>query len=69
MQKQKTFFSSKINWLAIALIITAIIPMINESDFTSVNGWMTFIFGVILIVVRTYFTNKPVTKRKTKKQC
>ena len=67
MQKQKTFFSSKINWLAIALIITAVIPMINESDFTSINGWMTFVFGVSLIIIRTYFTNKPVTKRKNKK--
>jgi cell division protein FtsW (lipid II flippase) len=69
MQKQKTFLTSKINWIAIALIITAVIPMINESDFTSVNGWMTFIFGVSLIIVRTYFTSKPVIKRKTKKQC
>lgn len=64
MQKQKTFFKSKINWIAIAIIISSIIPMIDEANFASVKGWATFILGVMLIVVRTYFTSKPVTKKK-----
>lgn len=64
MSNSKHFLKSKINWMAIALILTSIIPMIQDADFTSIKGWMTFGLGVALIVVRTYFTSQPVTKSK-----
>ena len=64
MQTKKTFFKSKINWIAIALIIASIMSMIQDADFASIKGWITFGLGVVLIIVRTYFTSQPVTKAK-----
>ena len=66
----KHFFTSKINWAAIALILVAIIPIIDGLDVTTmgVKEWITFGLGVIVIVLRTYFTSTTIKKPRTKKK-
>jgi hypothetical protein len=61
----KAFFKSKINWTAIILIITAIMPLIDETNFgeMTAKGWITFTIGLLIIIFRTYFTSQPVVKK------
>jgi len=55
----KSFFASKINWAAILLILASLIPLIEETDFAAMRlkDWITFAFGIAIIIIRTYFTN------------
>jgi hypothetical protein len=68
MSNSKGFFASKINWAAIVIILTSILPMIDGLDTTNmgVKEWVSFGVGILIVVLRTYFTTKPV-KRKSKK--
>jgi hypothetical protein len=62
----KSFFRSKINWTAIILILTSILPLIDETNFgeMTTKGWITFAIGIVIIILRTYFTSQPVAKKK-----
>jgi hypothetical protein len=62
----KSFFRSKINWTAIILILTSILPLIDETNFgeMTAKGWITFAIGLLIIIFRTYFTSQPVVKKK-----
>ena len=68
MSNSKGFFASKINWAAIIIILTSILPMIDSLDTTSmgIKEWVSFGVGILIVVLRTYFTTKPV-KRKSKR--
>ena len=61
----KSFFRSKINWTAIILILTSILPLIDETNFgeMTAKGWITFAIGILIIIFRTYFTSQPVVKK------
>ena len=62
----KSFFKSKINWVAIILILTSVLPLIDETNFGEMTGkdWITFIIGIVIIVLRTYFTNRAIGTKK-----
>ncbi len=64
--KNKFFFTSKINWVAIILILTSVLPLIDETNFGEMNAksWITFVIGIIIIILRTYFTSEPVKSKK-----
>lgn len=59
MENKKTFFESKINWVAIIMILTSVLPLISETNFGEMTGksWITFTLGIVIIILRTYFTN------------
>lgn len=58
MKTLKDFFSSKINWTAIILILVSLQDFITTFDFSAmtVKGWVTFGIGLLIIVFRTWFT-------------
>jgi hypothetical protein len=68
--KVKGFFESKINWAAIVIILTAIIPMIDGLDTTSmgIKEWVSFGIGILIVILRTYYTTTPVKKPTTKRK-
>lgn len=54
----KNFFASKMNWLGIAAIATALGDYLTSTD-TSSWDWKTvtlFALGALTIVIRTWFT-------------
>lgn len=62
MEKLKQFFSSKINWTAIILILVTLQDHIMQMDFTGMGAkeWVTFTLGILIIIFRTYFTTTAV---------
>lgn len=56
----KNFFASKINWAAIVLCLTAIIPAINDFDGVTWKDYSKLIIGILIIIFRTYFTNTTI---------
>ncbi len=58
MKTLKEFFSSKINWTAIILILVSLQDFITTFDFAAMTlkGWITFAIAVLIIIFRTYFT-------------
>jgi len=58
----KSFFKSKINWAAIILILQALLPVIENQNFENMTfqNWFTFVLGIIVIILRTYFTSQPI---------
>lgn len=66
--KQKAFFNSKINWAALLLIATSIFTFINEQAFglLDVKGWIMFILGVAIIIMRVLSSGTPIVVKKKK---
>jgi uncharacterized protein YceK len=58
MNTLKQFFGSKINWTAIVLILVSLQDAIANLDITQMTakGWITFSLGILIIILRTYFT-------------
>lgn len=58
MKTLKEFFASKINWAAIVLILVSLQDAIANLDISTMTakGWITFALGVLIIILRTYFT-------------
>lgn len=58
----KSFFASKINWTAIILILASIQDAVLHADFSkmTVQTWFTFAVGILLIILRTYFTTTQI---------
>lgn len=69
MKTNIKWYKSKINWTAIILILTALQPLILEQDFNNMTlqNWISFVVGIVIIILRTYFTNQPA-KRVYKKR-
>lgn len=63
------FFSSKINWLAIILILTQISDEIMKLDFSGMTPKeiASAIIALIIMVIRTYFVQKPISKAVEKR--
>lgn len=62
----KSFFSSKINWLAIIAALLIILPelqhLIQNTEFngmTIVNG-VLFVISILIIILRTFATNTTI---------
>jgi len=62
----KNFFESKLNWTGIMLVLIALIPFIDNYDFSTmtIKDWITFGLGLAVVVMRTYFTNTKIGKIK-----
>ena len=62
----KNFFESKLNWTGIMLVLIALIPFIDNYDFSTmtIKDWITFGLGLAVVVMRTYFTNTKIGKTK-----
>ena len=62
----KNFFASKLNWTGIMLVLIALIPFIDNYDFSTmtVKDYITFALGLAVVVMRTYFTNTKIGKTK-----
>lgn len=58
----KSFLASKINWAAIVVILIAIKDAVANLDISlmTVQTWLTFGIGILIIVFRTYFTNTAI---------
>ena len=58
----KNFFLSKLNWSGIVLILTSIQSQFSGLDLSkmTVQSWITFVLGILIIVFRTYFTNTTI---------
>lgn len=61
----KSFFKSKINWAAIILILQALLPVFENQNFENMTfqNWFTFVLGIIIIILRTYFTSQPIKSK------
>lgn len=59
MGKLLNFWKSKINWAAIVLVITGLLPLIEQHNFDGMTAkdWVVFSLGVIVFILRTYMTN------------
>lgn len=62
----KNFFESKLNWTGIMLVLIALIPFIDNYDFSTmtIKDWITFGLGLAVVVMRTWFTNTKIGKAK-----
>jgi len=58
----KNFFASKINWTGIILVLMALLPLIEGQNFAgmTVKDWVTFAVGILIIILRTYFTSTKI---------
>ena len=58
----KKIYKSKINWVAILLMLVAILPVIESQDFSGmgIKAWVTFGIGILIIILRTFFTSKSI---------
>lgn len=58
----KSFWQSKINWAAIILVLTSLLPVIQNQDFSGMDfkGWVTFFIGTLIVVFRTFYTNTSI---------
>lgn len=66
---KKSFLLSKINWAGLLLVLIGLEDFITKFDFADITlkGWVTFGIGVAVIIIRTYFTSRPIaTKAETK---
>ena len=59
----KGFLTSKINWLAIVTMLVGLQDFIGNWDFSAmtVKSWVTFALGMVIMVVRTYFTSTGIS--------
>lgn len=64
--RTKKFYTSKINWTSLLLILIALEPVIKNQDFNSMNtkDWIVFFIGVAIIILRTFYTEKRIYRRK-----
>jgi len=62
----KKFRHSKINWLAFILIAVEVFPAIMAMDIRimTVQDWITSGIGLVVIIVRTWYTNQPIKTKK-----
>lgn len=60
----KGFLLSKINWLGLVTIFVALQDFIGNWDFSqmTVKSWVTFAIGMVIIIIRTWFTTNPEIK-------
>ena len=72
--KVKKFFASKLNWLGVVAVLTAMAEVITEAvinqDFSVIvtpKDWAMFGIGVLVIIVRTWFTKKEITFKRVRK--
>ncbi len=58
----KNIWESKINWTALGLILVSFQSQIDGIDLSkmTVQSWITFAIGLIVIVLRTYSTSIPI---------
>jgi len=58
----KNFFASKINWAAIVLILISIKDSVMSLDLTqmTLQTWVGFGLGILIIIFRTYFTSTAI---------
>ena len=58
----KKAITSKINWTAIVLILISVLPIIEAQNFSTMQtkDWITFGIGILIIILRTYFTNTKI---------
>jgi len=58
------FFTSKTNWAAILIMLTGLQDYITNYSFADITpkGWITFILGAVVMIVRTWYTSAPITK-------
>ena len=56
----KNFFASKINWAAIILALVSISDYVQTFNFTDMTtkSWFTFGTSILIIIFRTFFTEK-----------
>ena len=63
----KNFFLSKINWLGFVTVLIGLQDFIGTWNFSAmtIKSWATFVIGIAVIVIRTYFTSTAIgTKPK-----
>ena len=60
----KNFFASKLNWTGIILVLMALQPFIDNYDFATmtIKDWVTFGIGLLVVILRTYFTSTKIGK-------
>lgn len=62
MDNTKNFFASKLNWLGIAMVLTAIGDYVSKYEANTWD-WKTvslFATGLLTIVIRTWFTSTTI---------
>jgi hypothetical protein len=62
------FFKSKINIAALILVLTSILPIIQDQNFSGMDlkGWVTFAISTLVIIFRTFMTSATSPLNKTK---
>ncbi len=60
--KIKNIWESKINWTAVGLILVSLQSQIGGLDLSkmTVQSWITFGIGILVLVLRTYSTSIPI---------
>lgn len=60
----KSVLKSKINWIGIALFLIGILsdPRLGDLIPASWLSYITSAAGALTFIIRTFFTNEPVTK-------
>lgn len=61
----KSFIASKLNWLGIIAALVGLEEFLKNFDFSDMTwkGWVTFGIGILTVVLRTYFTSKPIASK------
>ncbi len=64
MIKLKSFITSKLNILGILTMLISLQDFIKNYNFGDITwqGWITFAFGALIVVIRTFTAQVPVTQ-------
>ena len=61
MQLLKSFFSSKLNWLGVIQVLMGSLELASNIQHPSYQGIINLVIGILTIILRTFFTSKPIT--------
>lgn len=58
----KNFFASKLNGVGLVVALVGLQDFITTFDFSAmtIQGWVTFGLGLLVIFLRTYFTSTAI---------
>lgn len=62
MSMYKTFITSKLNWIGILMILSAVRDFVQNTESFDFRTVATFVLGLAIVVIRTYFTKLPVKR-------
>lgn len=65
MTEPKEWYKSKVFWLGMITTLLGVMPLLDElvkQTALTPSALITFVTGVLIVIVRVWFTDQPLTK-------